>query len=189
MSVRGGRGGLLDVAAEVLVSDPAASLYEVARAAGIGRTTLHKHYATRDELLYAVAHRAIDLWERAVAAVVDADDSDGGLQALAEAMIPIAPQLAFLWRTPAFDHVLDIDKRWRAVEAQGLAVLRRVQARGIVRAQIPDFWLQQTFYSLIYVAGETVRNGKLAPADAPNLVLTTFRYGLGPYPASSGGTP
>src|SRR5262249_21782471 len=53
---------LLDVVAEVLVADPAAALAEVAAAAGIGRTTLHKHYATRDDLVTAVAHRAIDLW-------------------------------------------------------------------------------------------------------------------------------
>ena len=48
---------LLDVAAAVLVSDPAASLAEVAEAAGIGRTTLHKHYATRDDLVRAVGSR------------------------------------------------------------------------------------------------------------------------------------
>jgi hypothetical protein len=33
-------------------------LAEVAEAAGIGRTTLHKDYATRDDLLLAVGHRA-----------------------------------------------------------------------------------------------------------------------------------
>src|ERR1700722_9666399 len=68
---RGTRPPLLDVAAEVLVADPAASLAEVAEAAGIGRTTLHKHYATRDDLLRAVGHRAIDLWEHAITAVTD----------------------------------------------------------------------------------------------------------------------
>ena len=68
-SRRGTRPSLLDVAAEVLVADPAASLAEVAEAAGIGRTTLHKHYATRDDLLTAVGNRALDLWEQAVAEV------------------------------------------------------------------------------------------------------------------------
>src|SRR5262245_66641957 len=62
---------LLDVVAEVLVADPAASLAEVAAAAGIGRTTLHKHYATRDDLVTAVAHRAMDLWEQAVDRIAD----------------------------------------------------------------------------------------------------------------------
>src|SRR5689334_4175267 len=86
MSVRVRAGSLLgpallDTAVSVLVADPAAALAEVAEAAGIGRTTLHKHYATRDDLLRAVGHRAIDRYEQVVAAAVDDDASDGGLAA------------------------------------------------------------------------------------------------------------
>ena len=175
---RAARPSLLDVAAEVLVADPAASLAEVAAAAGIGRTTLHKHYATRDDLLCAVGHRAIDLWEQAVSEVTGTDP-DGGLRALTAAMIPIGPQLAFLWRTPAFDHVQDIAERWKAVEARGLAVLRRAQDRGVLTAGVPDWWLLQTFYSIIYVAAESVGAGQLAPLDAPGLALSTFLHGVG----------
>jgi len=126
----GARPPLLDVAAEVLVADPAASLAQVAEAAGIGRTTLHKHYATRDDLIHAVGHRVLGLWEQAVAEITGTDDPDGGLRAATEAMIPIGPQLAFLWRTPAFDHDQDIEARWRAVEDSTLAILKRAQDRG-----------------------------------------------------------
>src|SRR5258705_2059677 len=86
---RAAKPSLLDVAAEVLVTNPSASLAEVAEAAGIGRTTLHKQYATRDDLMKAVGHRAIDLWERAVDEVSAADDADGGLRAVVAAMVPI----------------------------------------------------------------------------------------------------
>lgn len=175
---RAARPSLLDVAAEVLVADPAASLAEVAAAAGIGRTTLHKHYATRDDLLCAVGYRAIDLWEQAISGVTGTDP-DGGLRALTAAMIPIGPQLAFLWRTPAFDHVQELSERWKAVEARGLAVLKRAQDRGILRAGVPDWWLLQTFYSIIYVAAESVGVGQLAPLDAPGLALSTFLHGSG----------
>src|ERR1017187_9529305 len=82
----GARPPLLDVAAEVLVADPAASLAQVAEAAGIGRTTLHKHYATRDDLIHAVGHRVLGLWEQAVAEITGTDDPDGGLRAAAEAI-------------------------------------------------------------------------------------------------------
>jgi AcrR family transcriptional regulator len=176
---RATRPSLLDVAAEVLVADPAASLAEVAAAAGIGRTTLHKHYATRDDLLCAVGHRAIDLWERAVSPVTGTDEPDGGLRAITAAMIPIGPQLAFLWRTPAFDHITALDERWKAAEARVLAVLKRAQDRGVVSGSVPDWWLLQTFYSVIYVAAESVGAGKLAPLDAPDLVLSTFLHGIG----------
>jgi len=168
---------LLDVAAEVLVADPAASLADVAEAAGIGRTTLHKNYATRDDLMRAVAHRAIDRWENAVDTVTGGPD--GGLRALAEATIPIGPQLSFLWRSPILDHVPDIIERWTAVERRGLAVLQRARAAGAIGPDVPDWWLLQTFYSLVYVASEAVRSGHLAPRDAPDLVIRTLLRGIG----------
>jgi AcrR family transcriptional regulator len=184
---RGARPSLLDVAAEVLVADPAASLAEVAEAAGIGRTTLHKHYATRDDLLCAVGHRAIDLWEQAVAGAGGSDDPDGGLRGLVAAMIPIGPQLAFLWRTPAFDHLSELGERWLAVEPRCLAVLKRAQDLGCLTAGVPDWWLLQMLYSVVYVTAESVRSGQLAPLDAPGLALGTFLHGLGARPV--GATP
>jgi AcrR family transcriptional regulator len=179
---RGSTASLLDIATDVLVANPSASLAEVAEAAGIGRTTLHKHYATRDDLMRAVGHRALDLWEQVVAAA-DVEADDGGLRALAEAMVPIGPHLAFLWRNPIFDHDDGIALRWKSVEPQGLAVLKRAQARGLLRATVADFWLLQTFYSLVYVAAESVHSGHLAPRDAPALVVDTFVRGLGVAPS------
>jgi AcrR family transcriptional regulator len=177
---RGTKPPLLDVVAQVLVGDPAASLAEVAEAAGIGRTTLHKHYATREDLIRAVAHRAMDLWEQAVDV---ADGPDGGLLAMITAMIPAGPQLAFIWRTPALDHDKDFLDRWAATEDRCLAVLKRAQGLGILAAGVPEWWLMRTFYSLIYVAAESVGSGHLAPRNAPDFMLGTFLRGIGSSPA------
>jgi AcrR family transcriptional regulator len=190
---RGSAAALLDVAVAVLIADPAASLGQVAEAAGIGRTTLHKHYATRDDLLRAVAHRAIDRWEQATAGIDGMGDPDGGLRALAEAMVPLGPQLTFLWRTTLFDHDPEILQRWRAIEMQAHQLLTRAAQRGQLRSQVPEFWLLQTFHSLVYVASESVHSGHLAPRDAPGLVVDTFLRGLGapatsPSPAAPAGT-
>jgi AcrR family transcriptional regulator len=187
---RGSRGSraakrsLLDVAAEVLVADPSASLTQVAEAAGIGRTTLHKQYATREDLLRAVGHRVIDLWEQ-VAEVASADDADGGLRAAIEATIPIGPQLAFLWRTPSFDHDQDLETRWNAFTQQTLAILKRAQDRGVISAAVPDWWLLSTFYAVIYIASERVQLGHLARLDAPGLALSTLLHGIAPAQAQA----
>jgi AcrR family transcriptional regulator len=170
---------LLDAAVEVLVADPSASLAEVAEAAGIGRTTLHKHYPTRDHLLRAVGHRSIDRWEQMVAGATGSEDDHGGLHALAEAMIAVGPYLAFLWRSPIFDHAEDIAHRRREVAPQVLAVLKRAQARGLLRADVPDFWLLRTFYSVVYVATDSIDDGNLAPRAAADLVVDTLTRGLG----------
>ena len=58
------RRELLDAATAVLTKDSAASLAEVAAAAGVGRTTLHRYFATRDELVRALVEDALDRVER-----------------------------------------------------------------------------------------------------------------------------
>jgi AcrR family transcriptional regulator len=181
---RDARSAVLDAAVEVLVADPSASLAEVAEAAGIGRTTLHKHYATRDDLLRAVAHRSIDRWEQVMAAAIAESEGapDGGLRALAAAMISVGAHLAFLWRNPLFDRTADVGGRWKSVEPMALTILERAQAAGIVRAGAPGFWLLHTFQALVYVAAESIYDGDLAPNAAPDLVVATFLAGLGPVP-------
>lgn len=186
---RATRPSLLDVAAQVLVADPAASLAEVAEAAGIGRTTLHKHYATREDLLLAVGNRAIDLFEAVLGGIAGTEDPDGGLSAMITALIPIGPQLAFLVRTPAPDHVKEIDVRWDEVQGATMAVLARARTRGVVATGIPDWWLLATFFSLVYVAAESVHSGRLAPLDAPSFALRTFLHGIGTAPAAERSKP
>lgn len=57
----------MDAAVQALMVSPGASLAEVAAAAGVSRTTLHSRFATRQDLLAALAHDAMDLIERAYA--------------------------------------------------------------------------------------------------------------------------
>jgi AcrR family transcriptional regulator len=171
-------GSLLDVVAEVLVGDLSASMAEVAKAAGIGRTTLHKHYASRDELLRAVGHRAIEKWERALDGVPD-DEPDGGLLAVASAMIPIGRQLAFLWRTPALEQFPELIKRCMAGQDRTTAILLRAQRLGVITPGVPDWWLLDTYLSMVYSASLAVVGGRLAPLDAPGLAIRTLLRGIG----------
>ena len=168
---------LLDHAVQVLVADPGASLAEVAEAAGISRTTLHKHFATRDDLVRAVSMRAIDLWEQAVDAVDDGPD--GGLRELMAAAIDCGPQLQFLWRNPALDSDDEFIQRYTRVEKRSLSVLLRAQELGAIAGGVPDWWLLQSFYALSYTAFEMVHAGRLARLDAPRLALSTLLRGVG----------
>jgi len=178
-SRRAAKRPLLDVVAEVLVAQPGASLAEVAAAAGISRTTLHKQYATRDDLVRAVGLRAIEIWEHAVDAVADGPPGTReGLRGLLAAMIDSGPQLAFLWRNPSLDEDEELTRRYIAVERRCLAVLDRARSRGAISKTVPDFWLLQTMFALVYTAAESVQAGKLAPLEAPDLALNTLLHGL-----------
>jgi AcrR family transcriptional regulator len=168
---------LLDIAAEVLVDDPAASLAEVAKAAGIGRTTLHKQYATRDDLIRATAHWACDVWEQAVG-TANTEGPDGGLRVLVAALVPLGPQLEFLWRTPALERVDEIRARLDVLQERQLDVLRQARKLAIL-ADVPDWWLLRILYAVVYSAAEAVYTGALAPLDAPELAFDTLLRGVG----------
>ena len=49
------RQAILAAAVTVFARDPSAALGEVAAAAGVGRTTLHRYFAERSDLLAALA--------------------------------------------------------------------------------------------------------------------------------------
>ena len=179
---RAAKRPLLDVVAEVLVAQPGASLAEVAQAAGISRTTLHKHYATRDELVRAVGLRATEVWADAVAAVADEPGTRAGLRRLLAAMIESGPQLTFLWRNPSLDEDEELTRRYLEVERRCLAILDRARGEGLLSGTVPDWWLLETVFALVYTAAESVGHGKLASRDAPDLALDTLLHGLGTPP-------
>ncbi|NUR59228.1 MAG: TetR/AcrR family transcriptional regulator [Catenulispora sp.] len=184
---RTAKWSLLEVAAEVLVSRPAASLADVAEAAGISRTTLHKQYATREDLVRAVGVWATDMWEQAVARVAGQPGTKEGLRQLFAVIVESAPHLGFLWRNPAFDEDEELTQRYIAVELRCLAILERARTAGLIAASTPNWWMLQTMYGLAYTAWESVEAGKLAPLDAPDLVLSTLLNGLGGPAAADAG--
>jgi AcrR family transcriptional regulator len=168
---------LLDVVAEVLVADPSASLAEVAQAAGISRTTLHNHYATRDDLLVAVGHRVLDLWEQAVSKAEDGPD--GGLASLTSILLPLCPQLMFLWRNPGLEKEPSLAKRWDVGDDVVHGVMRRATERGVLGSGLPESWLFGSYVSLLIAAAGEVQLGRLAAVDAPGRVLGMFLHGIG----------
>ncbi len=175
---------LLDVVAEVLVADPGASLAEVAEAAGISRTTLHNHYATRNDLLCAVGNRVLDLWEEAVSKAEDGPD--GGLAALTAVLLPLCPQLMFLWRNAGLEKQPGLADRWDAGDEGVISVMRRAEERGVLMPGLSDTWLLGSYTALLIAGSSEVLAGRLAPLDAPGRVLDMFLRGIGTRPAPNG---
>jgi AcrR family transcriptional regulator len=183
------RPGLLQVAAEVLVADPRASLGEVAAAAGVGRTTLHKRYPTRDALLLAVAHDSVDRFADAVADSgiallaphATAAEATAALHRLVEALVPLGARLEFLLRQPSLDDPALV-ARLEQLDAPIEECIRRAQRAGAVRREMPVWWVASTLYALVYSAWDGVARGRLAVRDAPDLAFGTLLAGIGESP-------
>ena len=61
------RERIIDQATRLLMHDPAVGMAEIASVSGIGRPTLYRHFASREELMGAIAGRAAAETEQAIA--------------------------------------------------------------------------------------------------------------------------
>ncbi|WP_309114493.1 TetR/AcrR family transcriptional regulator [Saccharothrix sp.] len=171
---------LVDIATRVLLADPSASLGDVAKAAGIGRTTLHKRYPTRQDLVVALADSALDVVDEAVADVDLTRPTREVLDDLVAKLVPLGPRLEFLLRFPGLEQDPRVAERLDRMDQPFLAFVATGQQQGQLRADLPAWWVLHTFYGVIFTAWEAIAAGRLAPLDAPRLVLTTFLEGVRP---------
>ncbi len=168
----GGPAPVLDTAAAVLAKDPAASLRQVAGAAGIGRTTLHKQFPTRHDLLVALAARALDISESVIAAAPDNPDP------LRRIVVDLLPFGAYMTLLIVQSEVFDENAISSRTDAMAAPIAAIVAGAGTVRPGVPDWWLVRSLLSLLFTAWDLVQAGWLAPRDAPDLVLSTFTGGV-----------
>jgi AcrR family transcriptional regulator len=91
----------LDAAADLLATNPSASLAEIAAHARIGKATLHRYFESHEALVLALALRSLAAIQQAIAASRPAEGPlDQALLRLAEALVPLGDKLYFLLSAP-----------------------------------------------------------------------------------------
>lgn len=171
---------ILDAGSRVLAANPGATLADVARAAGISRTTLFTRYATRDELLRALADDALDRIDAALVAAGVGDPKRHPVEALAdltEAMMPLGSRLGYLLRERSLDDDEDLRERWRRIDRVVTDDIRRAQADRGIRSDLSALWVGDAWFWLVVAAWESIEAGRIAPLDGSRLVLSTLLEG------------
>ena len=169
---------LLSGATEVLLRQPTASLADVAAALGVSRTTLYSRFPTRQALLVALADAALDAVEKAlVEARLDDGDVPGSLCRLITLLVPLGPRTEFLLRERSLDAEPALVARYTAADVPLIEYVARAQQAGVLRADLPAWWVASSVFATVGSAWEAIADGRLAPRDAPALVLATVLDG------------
>ncbi|MER6809850.1 helix-turn-helix domain-containing protein [Spirillospora sp. NPDC000708] len=172
---------ILEAAERVLSADPAATMEQIAEAAGVARTTVHRRFATRDALI-----DALTAW--AVGRLADAVDA---------APSRSTPPLVTLHQVTA--NVLQVKIGWgfamtRAGRSSDPEVVRvqaeiaakcddlflRAREDGLLRDDVDLLWARRVYYALLYEAS-TARETEDVAALA-SLVVDTLLRGIGAEP-------
>lgn len=172
------RETVLQAAFTALAADPTASLAEIAAAAGVGRATLHRHFAGRDDLMRAMALRALDELDTAVEqATRDAPSHTDALRLSLHAMIPLAARHWFLANDDLSDDP-EIAAAYEKDAAEMRMTIEGARAEGTFAADVPTPWIVASFEALLFTAWEQVRAGELTPKQASALAWRTLTTGL-----------
>ncbi|MET9485313.1 TetR family transcriptional regulator [Nocardia sp. NPDC006630] len=175
------RAAILDAAAEVLTATPTASLGQIATAAEVGRTTLHRYFPERIDLLRALARHVTDLSSQAI---VRAEPMGGtplaALRRVVEGQFALGPILLFVYTEPSLagDSALwdELDRGDDPVDA---VLVRMAEATG---STLPLPWIRRTFWALLYAGWEAAKEDGTPRHELVDAIMTTLTRGVLPEP-------
>ncbi|KRC46257.1 MULTISPECIES: TetR/AcrR family transcriptional regulator [unclassified Nocardioides] len=179
------RDTVLAAAQRLLTTDPTASMAQIATAAGVGRATVHRHFASREDLLREIGGRSLDRWSESLAlADVPGAIASGEPERIRACLDELLRQ--FVADSEDFGIALtdltvlndgDLKARADVYFAQEVALYAAAQAAGVLRADVPARWLGHTVYGLLVAVRDALVAGDVARRDAADLVLSTFLDG------------
>lgn len=168
---------ILEAAEHVLSADPTASMEQIAAAAGVARTTIHRRFATRDALIEELTGWVAQRFGEAVR----------------RARPDTAPPLVALYQVTA--NVLDVKIDWGfamsrtcpadpqvagvhdGVREQCERLFLRARDAGVIRTDVDLDWARRVYYALIH---EAAQQPEPTDTDAlATLVVDTLLRGIG----------
>lgn len=167
---------ILEAAERVLSRNPAASMEQIAEAAGVARTTVHRRFASREALVDAMAAWAT----RRFAEAVDSahPDTTPPLVALYQVTASVL-RVKLDWGF-AMSRALSADPEVARVHADVAEscdrLFRRAQAAGVLRADVDPDWARRVYYALMHEAAQSPDGD---PDDLAARVVDTLLRGVG----------
>jgi len=167
------RETVLRAAATLLAADSGASLAEIAAAAGVGRTTVHRAFPTRSDLLTALAVDAVDRLREAIASArLDEGRAPEALERVVESVLPLADELRFLEAGPEVWDLPELRDAWWDITASLDALVERGQREGTLRPDVPAEVVVEAFVGMLWGVWQGVHDGRVARSTASRHLIT-----------------
>ncbi|MDO8214084.1 TetR/AcrR family transcriptional regulator [Conexibacter sp. CPCC 206217] len=170
---------LFDAVARVLARQPGSSMQEIASAAGISRTTLHRAFGDRETLVERLSEHVLADCERLFdAAGIDHAPVLEAFERLLDSTLAFAKAYALLFAEP---YVYRVPRLVAEIETQDARLERffaRGQVEGAFRPDLPPRWLAYSVGAQLEAIWWAIDDGHVGPREAPRLVRATVLGGI-----------
>ncbi|MFC9845275.1 TetR/AcrR family transcriptional regulator [Streptomyces sp. NPDC060223] len=170
---------ILEAAEGVLAADPGASMEQIAEAAGVARTTVHRRFASRQALIEALAESAVRQLTQAIEdARPDTTPPLVALHRVTANVLRIKGAWSYALGRPS-DEGGAAAAGWDQVGARCAELLGRAKAEGLLDPAADLEWVRRVYYALI---GEALHDDERPDPDPDalaTLVVDTLLYGAG----------
>jgi AcrR family transcriptional regulator len=168
---------IIDAAIVLLAAEPEASMERVATAAGVGRATVYRHFASREHLVRAILDQALqDARDAAISSRPDDGTAVEALKRAVQAILKVADRYRLVRQIPRDD--TELRQRAEEVGAPLIAIIQRGQRSGDFRSDLPARWAASALGALIQAVTVALIDGEVRDRDACRLVVTTFVDGM-----------
>jgi TetR/AcrR family transcriptional repressor of lfrA len=169
------RNAILDAAMSVLADNPTASLGDIAAAAAVGRSTLHRYFAERTDLLYALARHVHDLSNAAIEhAEPDCGPAVEALRRVVECQLDLGPIVPFIYNEPTIAANPELATLLDTGDEVIVDVLNRASMRG--SAGPPD-WPRLVFWALLNAGYEAVKLNSAPRVQIVDAIMASLTEG------------
>jgi AcrR family transcriptional regulator len=174
------RSAILTAAASVLARDRAATLPEIAKAAGVGRTTLHRYFPDRDTLIKAAVEDSVEaIGEATIEARLDQGTPAEALHRLVTAYLHVGDRLVFLFNDPHIMRGYGVEQPEEPSSADPvLDLITRGQREGVFDGSVSPQWIQHVLWALVYTGIDEVDKGAMSRHGVAATVIRTLERGI-----------
>ncbi|WP_255946630.1 TetR/AcrR family transcriptional regulator [Streptomyces odontomachi] len=173
------RRAILSAAASVLGRDYHATLADIAAAAGVGRTTLHRYFPDRTGLINAAIADSVEAIQQSVAdAALDQGCPVEAMRRLVPAMVAVGDRLVFLFGDPRVLEGRSAADTPEPLDDPVIALIERGQAEGAFDPDVTPAWIQRVLWSLVYTGYKDADACGLPRHGIVSTVIRTLENGI-----------
>ncbi|WP_020578818.1 TetR/AcrR family transcriptional regulator [Actinopolymorpha alba] len=166
---------IVSAARATLSGNPEATIDEIAKAAGVGRMTLYGHFPSRAELVEAAVVDALRDGEATLSAVdLTGDARDALARLLDSSWTLLAESTALLAAAEGTLPAGRIRDLHAGPSARVEDLIRRGQADGTFRTDLPITWLVNVVHYVVHGAADEVHAGRMNGSEVAATLVATI---------------